>query len=280
MNVLMVGNGQGSWIMRGQQLGAAMGARVTTNPSDADWRWADLCVLVKMHGAKFAPAAHRYGVPIVWDALDFWRQPADNQSDEKRAKALLQAQITAIKPALVVCATQAMADACGGVYLPHHCWAGLESTPARVDVQTVAYEGNALYLGRWRHELEESCKARGWNFVINPPDLRQADIIVALRDGPWDGWICREWKSGVKVVNAIAAGRPVVSQMTAAFAELKPVGFRVDTIADLDVALASCALKSIRDLSASQVQARALNVQQAAARYQAILASVWGRCVA
>ena len=46
MNVLMVGAGGGSWQMRGEQLGAAIGARVRLSPTTDDFTWADVVVLV------------------------------------------------------------------------------------------------------------------------------------------------------------------------------------------------------------------------------------------
>jgi len=90
-------------------------------------------------------------------------------------------------------------------------------------VSVVGYEGNALYLGRWRQAVQSECDKRGWTFVINPPDLRACDVLVAFRDGPWDGWMCDAWKSGVKAVNAIAAGRPLITQGTVAALEVQPV---------------------------------------------------------
>lgn len=236
MNVLIVGAGKGSFAIRGEQIGAALGARVTSGPTDGDWRFADVCVLVKNYGARFASQAHAAKVPIVWDAVDFWRQPAENGSDEIRANVLLKAQLNEIRPALTIGATEAMAQAAGGICVPHHSREGLTPEPARARVQVVAYEGNALYLGAWRNRLERACQSRGWSFVINPPDLRVADIVVAFRDGPWDGWICQEWKSGVKVVNAIAAGRPVIGQPTAAMRELQPPKSLVEDPAHLSAA--------------------------------------------
>lgn len=222
MNLLVVGTGKGSWTMRGQQLGAALGARVTSAPTSSDWTWADVAVLVKKAARGYFATARRAGVAIVWDALDFWQQPADNHLGEQASLALLRAWCEELQPALVVGATRRMAEAAGGLYLPHHSWAGLVPQPARERVEVVAYEGNPQYLGRWHGELEEACAQRGWRFVVNPPDLREVDIFVGFRDGVWDGYMCREWKSGVKIVNAIAAGRPFIGQSSAALSEIAP----------------------------------------------------------
>lgn len=237
MNLLIVGGGSGSWAIRGHQLGGALGARVTSHPFAEDWAWADLAVLVKRHGAVSAPVAKAADCPIVWDALDCWPQPADNRLSEPAARAALEAQVRTIAPLHVVGATEAHAAACGGTYLPHHSRPGLEPVDASPDLKVVAYEGNPSYLGAWAHRLTALCVARGWTFVLNPPDLRRADVIVALRDGPWDGWACRQWKSGVKLVNAIAAGRPVITQDTAAAREIGAPGSVVETPEELAAAL-------------------------------------------
>jgi hypothetical protein len=278
----MVGDGKGSWQMRGQQLGLALGARVTGAPSRDDYAWADVVILVKRAGLPFAEAVHQAGKPLVWDALDFWRQPGDNHGDATQSRALLRTRIAAIRPALTLGATEAMAAACGGVYLPHHGWAGLEPTPARATVQTVAYQGNPVYLGAWTPALRAECHRRGWAFVINPPDLREADLLVALRDGPWNGWICREWKSGVKIVNAIAAGRPVITQDSAAVRELRPPGSVIEAPKDLSTVFEVWASQTNRAIvvDACRERAPAFTVQAVADRYRQILTTQGAPCAA
>jgi len=275
MKILFVGNGNGSWKIRGEQLGAALGARVTSVPRAADFVWADVVVLVKHAGAAFAEAVHRARKPLVWDALDFWRQPEENGLDESQARALLQKQIATIRPSLTIGATEAMAAACGGVYLPHHSWQGLSPTPARDVVTTVVYEGKRKHLGRWGKAVQSECARRGWAFVINPPDLRVADIIVAFRDGPWDGWMCQQWKSGVKLVNAIAAGRPVATQPSAAASELYPDGSFIESPEDLSAAFDLWASRSYRQACFERAVALApsLTLESVAAKYRQLLAA-------
>jgi hypothetical protein len=224
VNVLIVGSGKGSFEMRGVQVGAALGARVVAEPTDADLQWSDVVVLVKRAGRRWAMKTHLAGKPVVWDVLDGWHQPAQNSMTEADAVAWLRREQQMVKPAVTICATQAMADACGGVYVPHHGWQGLRPTPARPEIQAVAYQGNSAYLGRYAKAIQDACRDRHWTFLINPADLSQADVLVAFRDGPWDGWVCRQWKSGVKLVNAICAGRPILTQHSAAWEELQPDG--------------------------------------------------------
>ncbi len=282
MNVLVVGSGKGSWDMRGVQLGAAIGARVVNIPRDADLKWADLVVLVKRAGAAFAPVVQRHKLPIVWDAVDFWVQTRDFRLTEPQAYNLLQAQIKVIKPSLVIGATQAMAVACNGVYLPHHSWKGLVPTPARSEIQIVGYEGNEVYLGTWRKVLQDECSRRGWTFQVNPPDLRAVDLFVAFRDGHWDGWMAREWKSGVKAVNALAAGRPFLSQPCAAVRELCTDGSIVATKADLPAAFDLWTDFTERQAVVNRAQRIAPQYQldAIAARYLEILSAVPEKAVA
>lgn len=271
MNLLIIGNGKGSWAVRGVQLGAALGARVTSSPSAADFVWADLIVLVKRAIHAYRDQAVRSGKPVVWDALDFWVQPAQNRLSQ--VDAVIQARRTSGEGVSIIGATHTMATALVGHYLPHHCWHGLSPTPAREQVRTVAYQGGVVYLGRWEAWLADACAARGWQFVVNPPDLREADILVSFRDGEWDGWICREWKSGVKVVNAIAAGRPLIGQDSAARRELDVDGSVVETREQLDGELDYWADPWVRAsvVYRSLPRAGSFTVDAVAARYRQML---------
>lgn len=271
VNILLLGSGKGAWVIRGEQLGAAIGARATSAPTQADYKWADLIVLIKRGILHFGREAVRSGKRIVWDALDFWAQPDQNTIDEASAIRLVHEWAEKVNPALIICMTESMAAAVGGVYVPHHARPGLCVTPMRDRVHVVGYEGSIRYLGNWLPTIEAACKARGWRFVTNPDDLSAVDLVLALRSGVWDGWICREWKSGVKLVNAMAAGRPVITQPSAAFREVCPVGATVESPGDLSVALDRCAAADVRTLALEQPGLAALTLEQVAAQYQRIL---------
>ncbi len=250
MNVLVVGMGAGSWQMRGVQLGQAMGARVTAAPTAADWAWADRVVLVKRAAMRWAAEARRLSVPVVWDALDFWAQPEDNN---KPIEVLLD-QVRATKDAagvsMLIGATQSMARSIGGfsgVYVPHHCRLGLQPTPPRPVAKVVGYDGQKKYLGAWLPALTRACEAVGLRFVLNPPDITACDVLVSFRDGKWDGPACRQWKSGVKYVNAITAGRPILTQTSAAYEELRPIGDIVESPDELAAALQYVSFREIRE---------------------------------
>lgn len=274
MNILMVGQGQGSFAVRGQQLGRSLGARVVTAPSRDDVQWADLVVLIKRAGRAWASLVHGVGKPIVWDALDFWAQPEQNAFSESESRALLQRELAVIRPTLMMGATEAMAAAGGGVYLPHHAWPGLTPVPARTRVTTVGYQGTRKYLGRWWRIVTDECERRGWVFVVNPPDLRTCDLIVAFRDGRWDGWMCDEWKSGVKIVNAIAAGRPILAQPSAAMRDLQPLGSIVQTPEELSQAFEAWTPQDARHQAVTSRAYEQYTQDAITARYRAVLQRV------
>lgn len=276
MRLLILGRGGGSWQMRGVQLGAVLGACVTSTPTVAEWAWADRVVLVKHAGLTWAPDARARDLPIVWDALDFWQQPTDNPWPAPVARAALQHLQATIQPTLTIGATAAMAHDAGGVYLPHHGRIGVMPTAARRACRVVGYDGHPSFLGPWAPALEAGCRAHGWTFVINPPDLATVDVLVALRGGVWDGWMCRQWKSGVKAVNAIRAGRPLLYQDSAATRELAPWGAVVTTPAEVADALAAQASYAWREAVAEEARGRAhaFTVEAVAAEYGRVLRSL------
>lgn len=277
MKILVVGTGQGSFAVRGKQLGAAIGARVTQLPTANDWAWADVVVLVKRSIYPYAHVAKSSGKTIVWDALDFWTQPEQNVLSEPEVLA----KATAMKPvanlSLVIGATRAMADALGGVYLPHHSRPGLLQTPPRQAFRTVSYDGTIKYLGRWKKALEATCARLGLVFEVNPKNLSAVDLLVSFRDGPWDGEVCRRWKSGVKYVNAIAAGRLILTQPHAAFDEIQPEGKTLNDPSELEAAIEAYRPYEARLFAYEQMAHRsqefALSV--IAERYHGILRRAW-----
>lgn len=232
--------------MRGVQLGRAIGARCVTKPAASDWAWADVVVLVKRAAMVYAKDARQVDCPVVWDALDFWQQPEQNGTP--RAELIAQAKRIAEDAYvdLIIGATRQMADDLGGVYLPHHCLTGLQPVPVRSQAQVVAYHGTPKYLGKWKPMLEKACEAMGLRFVVNPDTLRDVDALVSFRDGRWDGDVCREWKSGVKIVNAIVAGRPMLCQPCAGQRELAPIGLTIDAPVELIDALAVLVSPDVR----------------------------------
>lgn len=221
MNILVTGRGtSGSFIIRGEQLGRAIGATVLPRAIDVDP--FDVVVMVKRPVPDLVVRARESRVPLVWDVVDSWPQPAGNAWGRDECMAWLRQQVQQIRPAAIVAATPAMAADCAefGVpvlALPHHARPGLDANPIREYVQTVGYEGGEGYITRWRQHIEAECKRRGWRFVVNPKRLADVDIVLGLRDAT--GYAPRHWKSNVKLANAQGSGTPFIGCREAGYLE-------------------------------------------------------------
>jgi hypothetical protein len=220
MHILMTGRGtSGSFQIRGVQLGQTIGA--TVMPNALDVAPYHVAVLVKRPTAELLQRFRRAGTKVIWDVVDAWPQPAGNEWTKERCLAWLEEMIAMIQPAGIVAATQAMAADCEhfGVpvlALPHHARPGLRMNPIR-PVKVVAYEGGEQYIASWRPVIEAECARRGWQFVTQPTELADVDIVLALRDS--SGYAPRNWKSNVKLANAQGSGTPVICNREAGYLE-------------------------------------------------------------
>jgi len=208
VKILITGrNRSGSFIIRGEQLGAAIGATVDLKGSSKGF---DLTVVVK----RLTPdVLARVSGNVVVDVVDAWPQPAGNDWDRKQSMAWLRDYVGRVNLVGIVAATQQMAVDCKefGVpvlCLPHHARPNQEWNAIRDQVHVVGYEGGEQHLGRWKRILERECANRGWRFVVNPIQLADLDIVVALRE--FTGYPARNWKSNVKLANAQATGTPCI----------------------------------------------------------------------
>lgn len=225
MEILVTGRGTGgSWGIRGVQLGRAMGA--TVMPEARDLAAHDVAVLVKRYTpdllARLQEARKREGLRIVWDIVDAWPQPRGNLWSREQCLAWLRAEVALIQPDGIVAATHEMRYDCKQfglptLTLPHHARPGLRRNPTHAEVRTVGYEGAEHYITRWRGHIEHECMRRGWRFEVQPAELADVDILVALRDDA--GYAPRRWKSGVKLANAQGSGTPIVCCREAGYLE-------------------------------------------------------------
>jgi hypothetical protein len=219
VNLLVTGSGSsGSWAIRGEQLGKAIGATVQAKALDV--AAYDAAIVVKRPPADLVARIHAARIPLIWDVVDAWPQPVGNTWGRDECMAWLRQQVRQIRPAGIVAATWVMADDCREfgvpvVCVPHHCRPMLDQNPIRERVQAVGYEGGEGYITGWRSAIEAQCKARGWRFVVNPPSLAQLDIVLALRDAT--GYAPRQWKSGVKLSNAQGSGTPFIGGREAGY---------------------------------------------------------------
>ena len=218
MKLLFTGKGgAGSWTVRGEQLGGALGAVVKPNATQRDIAAADLVVVVKRTPEPLLAALRAAGRPWVLDVVDFYPQPQAAVWPRADAIAWVRRRIAELAPTAVIWPNERMAEDCGaekwpGAVLYHHHRPGIRRNPIREQVRTVGYEGAPAYLAEWRPILEEECTRRGWRFVVNPEQLADLDIVVAFRGGVWDGYAPAHWKSNVKLANAHGSGTPTVSK--------------------------------------------------------------------
>lgn len=214
---------RGSWIIRGIQLGNAVDGKAVLEASDAEIAEADLVVVVKRAAPDLLARIRKRGVPWVLDVLDCWPQPQGNVWAADQARQWLRGHIRQMAPHGLVCATEAMADDVAD-HLPkttlyHHARPGQMLNPVRKDVHKVGYEGSERYLDCWRPLLEDECRKRGWQFVVNPNQLSDVDILVALRGGQWRGFATDRWKSNVKLANAQGSATPIICQPECGYVE-------------------------------------------------------------
>lgn len=241
----MTGRGtSGSWQIRGVQLGREMGAR--TVPDALDVAAFDLAVVVKRPTTGLTDRLHRARVPVVWDVVDAWPQPHGNLWDEITCIAWLTEQVQKIRPDGLVAATSAMASDCARfgipvLWLPHHARPAQRSNPIREVMSVVGYEGGPQYLGRWRYVLENYCTEHKLKFIVNPDQLSDLDVVVALRED--GGYAPRFWKSNVKLANAQSTGTPFIGSPEAGYMELA-TGSEFWVENDFDLVRALDAMKS------------------------------------
>jgi len=211
MTLLVTGKGSGgSWKIRGEQLGAALGAKVVPAPSQAEVEAGDPILVVKR--PTDAILNRKTTAPLVWDIVDAWPQPEGNEWKKDKLVAHVMQTAGRIRPDFMIAATRRMAEDLGpDVFaLRHHGRVYEKQNCIKEKVGVVAYEGSARYLGRWVEKVTAECVRRGWLFVINPKCLTEVDIVLALRDYPHKGYGTDHWKSNVKLQNAQNSGTPII----------------------------------------------------------------------
>lgn len=272
--ILVTGaSGSGSWTIRGEQLGAAIGATVERKASKV--KGYDLAVLVKRPRPDLLHRLRTTGVPIVWDIVDAWPQPEGNAWGRDACMNWLRDMVSSIKPAGIVAATQAMAKDCEAfgvpvLALPHHARPKQRINPIRLRVQTVGYEGGERYLGHWHGVLAKACADRGWRFLVNPAHLADLDVVVAFR--ATKGYAAKHWKSNVKLANAQGSGTPCVLNREHGYQETHKGGaLFADTPEELGAALDQLVAVDARKRAAAQLRESSISLERVAKEYRAWL---------
>lgn len=282
MNVLFTGRGgAGSFEIRAVQIGAAMGARVKANASSEDIAWADVVVVVKKIPGDLLARVRASGKPWVYDVLDAFPQPEAGSWSADKARRWVQALMAGLEPDAVIwpsAGMQACAPYLRGTVIHHHYRPGIKRNPIREKLQVIGYEGAPQYLAEWKPALEQAAAKIGARFVINPANLADLDVVVALRGKEHNGWVQRMFKSDVKAANAKGSGTPLICQRHQGYLDTATGGeVWTETSSDLTEAFAYLQPHGVRLGKSLQLSAGRFSILGAAKQYQTLLESVVGQ---
>jgi hypothetical protein len=279
MKILVTGSGtSGSWTVRGEQIGRAMGATVKPRAELADMRAADVVLVVKRCPVSLHAALLASGRPWAYDIVDAYPQPGCNAWSGDESVAWLLTLLARLQPTTVIWPNHCMRRDGGGagVVVPHHGRPGIARNPIRERITLVGYEGSARYLdGGLAEAIEAQCRARGARFVINPAQLADVDVVVALRSAYWHSYAASHWKSGVKLANAHASGTPFIGARECGYEEIATGAEHwADSPTEIGDALDALAPQEARAAIARRFLASTLTVEEAAERIRAVLESI------
>lgn len=286
LKVLVTGQGAtGSWAIRGEQLGQAIGA--TVQPQARSARGFDIVVVVKrLHSLAILRSARWHGIPVIWDIVDAWPQGrhVGKVRTCEAAMSWLRQSLRMIKPDGVIAPTRQMEKDLQFVQesgiqvttLAHHAWQGKPINPIRHVVRTIGYQGGEKHLGNWAADLSREARLRGWQFVVNPESLADVDIAVALRGE--SGYASKNWKSNVKLANAQASGTPIILAREAGYLETASGSeFWADTAAELSAGLDWFAEHAHRAQASAQMRGTEPQLTDIAANYKGWLTGICRR---
>lgn len=218
--MIFTGNGKaGSWKIRGEQLGAAVGAEVVPNAEMSEIRGTDWVVVVKRTPEDLIRKIRQAGKKWVWDVVDAWPQPKGNGWEAWTAVSWLKDSLSMLQPnAVVFPSTRMLADSQwrgASLVLPHHAWPKYLPRVVSARINRVGYEGDPRYLGAWHDVVLTECQRRGWDFVTG--DLSECDVGICLRDVT--GYPCSAWKANTKLANCQALGIPAICSPEESYVE-------------------------------------------------------------
>lgn len=282
MRILITGRGgSGSWQIRGVQIGAAIGAHVVPNASADDLAWADVVIAVKRVPGELLHRIRASGKPWVYDVIDAYPQPEAGSWSADKARRWVQALMAGLEPDAVIwpsAGMQACAPYLRGTVIHHHYRPGIKRNPIREKLQVIGYEGAPQYLGKWKPALEQAAAKIGARFVINPANLADLDVVVALRGKEHNGWVQRMFKSDVKAANAKGSGTPLICQRHQGYLDTATGGeVWAENSSDLMEALAYLQPHGVRLGKSLQLSSGRFSILDAAKQYQTFLENVIGQ---
>lgn len=238
--VLFTGTGGkgGGWHMRAVQMARQRPEwRAQAHATYDDIMAADVVVLVKRISSKIHDALVRAGRPVIYDALDFWRQPhdADGIRTPEQARDRFSYHFKGI-PHLrhIICVTKAMAEDLQPMGIPtsviyHHFDPRIQKRPRGGIIRVVGYEGRGAYIEPLQSIIGRQCRSLGLDFRLIAPTtldddmpINSVDAVIAARAGTHASWLSRRWKSNVKAANAYARDCPLVAWPESAYLETAP----------------------------------------------------------
>lgn len=223
MKLLFTGRpNKGSWQIRGVQMAQGLGTCIPFATTE-QCKQFDFIVVVKNALPAVVQAVRASGKPWAYDFVDAYPQPTCSAWSKDQAIAWVRRKVMELHPNVVVWANDRMRSdmAMGGEVILHHSRPGLQCNPIRRALRKVGYEGSPNYLGAWRKHLHHAVAKIGAEFVENPGNLADLDVVVAFRQGPADCYATRHWKSNVKLANAHGSGTPFMGQPDDGYLETK-----------------------------------------------------------
>lgn len=282
--------------MRGEQIAAQRASwRAALHLSKADLRDVDAVVVVKRTSAEAQSIIRSHGVPMIYDPLDFWRQPkrwfkprsrAQKLTSADGARDLFRPHFATYDPDLVLCVTRQMADDLAPLgyrteVLYHHADPRLPDAAdyratrqTQTDTKTLLYFGNGAFLRDWARHVHAVAQSLGVNFITldsagggfrDPP---VADAMIAVRGGRDGCWISRSWKSNVKAATAAQLGLPLVAWPEAAYRETAPDAYWFEDQTTLRDAIQAATQSDARGVS------RRFTIEDAATRYEQVISDL------
>jgi hypothetical protein len=276
MQVIVSGTGKsGSWLIRGEQLGKAIGAAVI--PQAGNCHGFNVAILIKRPPEHTIETARTSGATIVWDVVDAWPQPVGNLWDRFACISWLESSLRRIRPHAVIAATEAMAKDVSEfglpvLALPHHARPNARKADIRQTIKRVGYEGSLRHLGGlWENRLRSWCSANDAELVFNPDDLCDLDVVVALREHQCYG--PSKWKSNVKLANAQAIGLPIVCNRESGYLETSPSGgvAWADSLEEFNAAMASLKPQEARQAASELLMRDTITLEATATKLKAWL---------
>ena len=207
----------GSWEIRGKQIAEMRANWIAINkPSEEVISKSDIICIVKKPNLKLIDIARKRNIPLVYDIVDSWNQPDDDAlyKNDKQARDFFLKKWNEIDADAYIFPTRNMEMVLGSLVslkttIYHHYWPQIKINPIREKVRKVGYEG-VHFLGDWEQKIEKICNERGIEFVINPDEFTDMDIVVLTRGGDYASYLARNFKSNVKLANAMGSGTPAL----------------------------------------------------------------------